>query len=223
MCEDAITLAIVDDHEIVRLGLHGVLEGEQAITLVGEAENGREALELARKIKPQVMLVDVKLPDISGIEVVQKLKENPVTSGIQAIILTVYDDLEIAAEAIRAGAIGYILKDCGKEQLLKAINSAAEGVPLVSSAITQKLVKVLYPKSGQLDVPFPDKEDTPLLTDREREVLHLVTKGYSNKAVARELSISISTVKTHLRNIFRKLGIEDRAQAIIHAIKSERV
>jgi DNA-binding NarL/FixJ family response regulator len=218
-----IRLAIVDDHEIVRLGIHRVLEGEDAITLVGEAENGEEALKLAHRLKPEVMLVDVKLPDISGIEVVQKLKDDPETKKVQAIILTVYDDLEIAAEAIRAGAIGYILKDCGKEQLLQAINSAAEGVPLVSSAITQKLVKVLYPKSDQQDFPFPDKADTPFLTNREREVLYLVTKGYSNKAVARELSISISTVKTHLRNIFRKLGIEDRAQAIIHAIKSERL
>jgi DNA-binding NarL/FixJ family response regulator len=219
----AIRLAIVDDHEIVRLGIHRVLEGEQTIKLIGEAENGEEALELARRLKPQVMLVDVKLPDISGIEVVQKLKDDPETHEVQAIVLTVYDDLEIAAEAIRAGAIGYILKDCGKEQLLQAINSAAEGVPLVSSSITQKLVKVLYPKSDQQDFPFPDKADTPFLTDRERQVLHLVNKGYSNKAVAKELGISISTVKTHLRNIFRKLGIEDRAQAIIQAIKSDKI
>ncbi len=223
MRENVIRLAIVDDHEIVRLGIHRVLEGEDNITLVGEAETGQEALVLARKLKPQVMLVDVKLPDISGIEVVRKLKDDSDTCDVQAIILTVYDDLEIAAEAIRAGAIGYILKDCGKEQLLQAINSAVDGVPLVSSAITQKLVNILYPKSGQQNAPFPGKDEMPLLTDREREVMHLVTKGYSNKAVAKELEISISTVKTHIRNIFRKLGIEDRAQAIIQAIKSERV
>ncbi|OFW59022.1 MAG: hypothetical protein A2W01_09805 [Candidatus Solincola sediminis] len=222
MGQNTIRLAIVDDHEIVRLGIHRVLEGEDNIMLVGEAETGKEALAMAHKLKPQVMLVDVKLPDISGIEVVQRLKNDSDTCGVQAIILTVFDDLEIAVEAIRAGAIGYILKDCGKEQLLQAINSAADGVPLVSSAITKKLVNILYPKSAQQTAPFPGKEEMPQLTDREREVMHLVTKGYSNKALAKELDISISTVKTHIRNIFRKLGIEDRAQAIIQAIKSER-
>ena len=217
--KEAIRLAIVDDHEIVRLGINRVLEGEGGISLVGEAENGMEALAMARSKNPQVMLVDVKLPDISGIEVVRRLKEDPATSGIQAIILTVYDDLEIAAEAIRAGAIGYIMKDCGKEQLLKAINSAAEGVPLVASAITQKLVTLLS-KQGSLVTTVEHTEDSLLsLTDRESDVLRLVVKGFSNKAVARELGITISTVKTHLRNVFRKLDVQDRAQLIIKAIK----
>jgi len=217
--KEAIRLAIVDDHEIVRMGINRVLEGEGGISLVGEAENGVEALAMARSKNPQVMLVDVKLPDISGIEVVRRLKEDPATSGIQAIILTVYDDLEIAAEAIRAGAIGYIMKDCGKEQLLKAINSAAEGVPLVASAITQKLVTLLS-KQGSLVTTVEHTEDSLLsLTDRESDVLRLVVKGFSNKAVARELGITISTVKTHLRNVFRKLDVQDRAQLIIKAIK----
>jgi len=217
--KDKIRLAIVDDHEIVRLGINRVLEGEEGISMVGEAENGEEALLLARRENPQVILVDVKLPDISGIEVVQKLKEDPATAGIQAIILTVYDDLEIAAEALRVGAIGYILKDCGKEQLLRAINSAAEGVPLVASSITQKLVSVLRTQGG-LSSAFGKGEDSLLsLTERESDVLRLVAKGYSNKSVARELGITLSTVKTHLRNIFRKLDVEDRAQVIIKAIK----
>jgi DNA-binding NarL/FixJ family response regulator len=215
----AIRLAIVDDHEIVRMGVNRVLEGESGIEVVGEAENGTEALSLARREKPEVMLVDVKLPDFSGIEVIRKLKSDPETCAIQAIILTVYDDLEIAAEAIRAGAIGYILKDCGKEQLLKAISSAAEGVPLVASSITRDLVAVLR-RQGGLVTSVKEGEDPLLsLTDRESDVLRLVAKGYSNKAVAGELGITISTVKTHLRNIFRKLGVEDRAQLIIKAIK----
>jgi DNA-binding NarL/FixJ family response regulator len=214
-----IRLAIVDDHEIVRLGINRVLEGESGISLVGEAENGEDALTMARREKPSVMLVDVKLPDISGIEVVQRMKSDPETAHIQAIILTVYDDLEIAAEALRAGAIGYILKDCGKEQLLMAINSAADGVPLVSSTITRQLVAVLRNQGGMVTT-FEQGEDSLLsLTDRESDVLRLVTKGYSNKVIARELGITISTVKTHLRNIFRKLGVEDRAQVIIKAIK----
>jgi DNA-binding NarL/FixJ family response regulator len=219
--EKTIRLAIVDDHEIVRMGVNRVLEGEIGIKVVGEAENGAEALDMARREKPEVMLVDIKLPDISGIEVVRKLKQDPETSAIQAIMLTVYDDLEIAAEAIRAGAIGYILKDCGREQLLKAINSAADGIPLVDSSITRDLVAVLH-SQGSLAVR--DVEDPLLsLTDRESNVLRLVAKGYSNKALARELGITISTVKTHLRNIYRKLGVEDRAQVIIKAIKDGMV
>lgn len=214
-----IRLVIVDDHEIVRMGVSSVLEGEGGIRVVAEAENGTEALDVARREKPEVMLVDIKLPDISGIEVVRRLKSDPETAEIQAIMLTVYDDLEIAAEAIRAGAIGYILKDCGREQLLKAINSAAEGVPLVASSITRELVAVLRSQGG-LVTSLKDKDDPLLsLTDRETDVLRLVAKGYSNKAVARELGITLSTVKTHLRNIFRKLGVEDRAQVIIKAIK----
>lgn len=216
--ENAIRLAVVDDHVIVRMGVNRVLEGESDIDLVGEAETGEEALAMASKTNPHVMLVDVKLPDISGIEVVRRLKSDPATRDVQAIILTVYDDLEIAAEAIRAGAIGYILKDCGKEQLLAAIRSAMAGEPLVSSAITRKLVNVLYPREGER---FSMLRDSALqtLTEREHEVLRLVATGYSNKAVARELCITISTVKTHLRNIFRKLDVEDRAQLIVKAIK----
>lgn len=217
--EAAIRLAVVDDHVIVRMGISRVLEGEEDVELVGEADTGEGAVALARKTNPQVMLVDVKLPDISGIEVVRRLKSDPATCDIQAIILTVYDDLEIAAEAIRAGAIGYILKDSGKEQLLGAIRSAAEGVPLVSSAITQKLVKVLYPGSEEPGPAMPKDRALRIFTDREYEVLRLVAMGYSNKAVARELQITISTVKTHLRNIFRKLEVEDRAQVIVKAIK----
>jgi len=214
-----IRLAIVDDHEIVRMGINHVLQGEDSICIVGEAENGEEALAMARKEKPHVILVDVKLPDISGIEVVHRLKHDPETADVQAIILTVYDDLEIAAEAIRAGAIGYILKDCGKEQLVGAITSAADGVPLVASAITQKLVTVLQ-KEGGLPKPYEPVDDTlASLTERESDVMRLVAKGYSNKAIARELGITISTVKTHLRNIFRKLEVEDRAQVIIKSIK----
>jgi DNA-binding NarL/FixJ family response regulator len=217
--EDAIRLAIVDDHEIVRLGINRVLEGETHIHMVGEASNGEEAIAMARKKKPQVMLVDVKLPDISGIEVIRRLKEDPETCDVQAIILTVYDDLEIAAEAIRAGAIGYILKDCGKEQLLKAIDSAMDGVPLVSPTITHKLVNILYPQSGSQKPYLPKGSILQTLTDREYDVLQVVAKGYSNKAVAKELNITLSTVKTHLRHVYRKLGVDDRAQVIIKAIK----
>lgn len=216
---DEITLAVVDDHEIVRMGINRLLEKEKRIRFVGAARNGEEALGMARALRPRVMLVDVKLPDISGIEVVRRLKGDPETCEVQAIILTVYDDLEIAAEAIRAGAIGYILKDCGKEQLLNAIYSAAQRVPLVASTITQKLVSILQQQGDSPQAEGGLKGVYETLTERETDILRLVAQGYSNKSIARELGITISTVKTHLRNIFRKLDVEDRAQVIIKAIK----
>ncbi|NPV60529.1 MAG: response regulator transcription factor [Actinobacteria bacterium] len=171
---DEITLAVVDDHEIVRMGINRVLEKEKRIRFVGEARNGEEALGMARALKPRVMLVDVKLPDISGIEVVRRLKGDPETCEVQAIMLTVYDDLEIAAEAIRAGAIGYILKDCGKEQLLSAIYSAAQGVPLVASTITQKLVSILQQQGDSPQAEGGLKGVYETLTDRETDILRLV-------------------------------------------------
>lgn len=217
--QEAIRLAVVDDQLIVRLGIRRLLEGEEGICLVGEAERGEEALGLVRGLQPQVVLVDIKLPDISGIELVRRLKSDPSTSHIQAIMLTVYDDLDIAAEALRAGAIGYLLKDSGREQLLDAIASASKGVPLVSSSIAQKLVSTLYRGDEVPGTAAASDECLVSLTEREYEVLKLVSKGYSNKSVARELNISLSTVKTHLRSIFRKMEVEDRANLIIKAIK----
>jgi len=217
--EEAIRLAVVDDQVIVRLGIRRMLEGQDGIQLVGEAGCGEEALRMASDVRPQVMLVDVKLPDISGVEVVRRLKIDDRTSNIQCVMLTVYDDLEIAAEALRAGAIGYLLKDSGPEQILEAVASASQGVPLVSSSIAGKLLSTFY-RSDRLpgSVVTEGKSEIPL-TEREYEVLRLVAKGYSNKAVARELNISLSTVKTHLRGVFRKLEVEDRAHLIIKAIK----
>lgn len=218
--KEEIRLAVVDDHQIVRLGIRHLLKGEEDIRLVGEAECGAEALELARSVRPDVMLVDVKLPDISGIEVVHRLKSSPETAGIQAVILTVYDDLEIASEAIRAGAVGYILKDSGRDQLLDAVRSARKGMHLVSSSVAQKLVSSLFRTDVLQGAPGPVQgERAAELTERELEVVRLVAKGYSNKSVARELSISLSTVKTHLHHIFQKLEVQDRAQLIVKAIK----
>ncbi len=222
--EEEIRLAVVDDHLIVRMGINNLLKGSIGIYMVGEADCGRAALELARTARPDVMLLDVKLPDMSGIEVIRRLKSDPETSDIQIVVLTVYDDIEIASEAIRAGAMGYILKDLSREELLNAIRHAYKGMPLVSDSVARKLVSTLFrtdtlPGAQQEAVEKAAEGEEPELTEREYEVLRLVAKGYSNKAVARELSISLSTVKTHLRHIFTKLGVEDRAQLIIKAIK----
>lgn len=218
MEKEAIRLFIVDDHEIVRLGVHRALESEDDVVLVGEAASGREALRKVKEVKPDVVLVDVKLPDISGIELVKKLREDPGTAGVRPIVLTILDDLEIAVEAIKAGAMGYVLKDCGKDMLLGVIRSAHQGELVVPPILYDRVIRILQEEmpgaaqDARRRLPFN-------LTERENEVLRLVTNGYSNKDIASELGISMSTVKVHLRNIYRKLEVEDRAQAIIKAIK----
>ncbi|MGQ9476575.1 MAG: response regulator [Actinomycetota bacterium] len=222
--ETGIRLVVVDDQVIVRMGIHNLLRGAEGICMVGEADCGKKAIQMARSLCPDVMLLDIKLPDMSGIEVIHHLKSDPVTSQIRVVVLTVYDDLDIATEAIRAGAMGYVLKDLTPRELLDAIHSAYRGVPLVSDSVARKLVSTLFrtdslPGAGR-EVETENEAGMGFdLTEREYEIVRLVAKGYSNKAVARELSISLSTVKTHLRHIFKKVGVEDRAQLIIRAIK----
>lgn len=222
--ESGIRLLVVDDQIIVRMGINNLLRGAEGICMVGEADCGKRAIELARSLRPDVMLLDIKLPDMSGIEVLHRLRSEPVTSQIRVVILTVYDDLEIATEAIRAGAIGYILKDLTPRELLDAIHAAYRGVPLLSDSVARKLVSTLFRTESLPGADREVEEENEAgtwfdLTEREYEIVRLVAKGYSNKSVARELSISLSTVKTHLRHIFKKVGVEDRAQLIIRAIK----
>lgn len=215
---ELIRLAVVDDHPIARLGVQRMIEGAGDVVLVGEAETGSEALRMIRERKPHVALVDIKLPDMSGIDLVYTLKGDPETAEVEAVMLTVIEDLDVAAEAIKAGAIGYLLKDCGRDQLLHAVRSARMGIPVVSQPISQKLFELIRkgePKDGPAlpeVIPFG-------LTERECEVLRLLAQGFGNKSIANQLSISVSTVKVHIRNLYRKLGVEDRAHAIIKAIK----
>ncbi len=143
MKEEAIDLMIVDDHDLVRAGLRELIKGQDDIVLVGEAENGREVLERSRQVHPDVLLVDVKLGDMSGIDVVRQLKQDKGTMDIECLMLTVYDDMDVATEAIRAGATGYILKDCSKEELLDAVRKASRGELHLAPEISRKVLEVL--------------------------------------------------------------------------------
>ncbi len=215
---EVIRLAVVDDHPIARMGVQRMVEGAGDVMLVGEAETGSAALQMVRERKPHVVLVDIKLPDMNGIDLVSTLKGDPQTREVEAVMLTVFEDLDIAAEAIKAGAIGYLLKDCGREQLLHAVRSARMGIPVVSPSISQKLFELI--RQGPWGTERVVPEVLPFgLTERECEVLRLIAQGFGNKSIAAELSISVSTVKVHIRNLYRKLGVEDRAHAIIKAIK----
>ena len=214
---DELKLLIAEDEPVARQAMARLFDLETDIKVVGEAENGEVAVDLACRAMPDVVLMDIRMPKLDGIRATHIIKQE--MPSVAIVILTIYDDDQNVFQAIKAGAIGYILKDCGKEQLLNAIFSAAQGVPLVASTITQKLVSILQ---QQGDSPQPEgglKGVYETLTERETDILRLVAKGYSNKSIARELGITISTVKTHLRNIFRKLDVEDRAQVIIKAIK----
>lgn len=215
---ELIRLVVVDDHPIARLGVQRMIEGAGDVVLVGEAESGSEALRMIRERKPHVALVDIKLPDMSGIDLVYTLKGDPDTAEVEAVMLTVIEDLDVAAEAIKAGAIGYLLKDCGREQLLHAVRSARMGIPVVSQPISQKLFELIR-KGERKDGPALPEVLPFGLTERECEVLRLLAQGFGNKSIANQLSISVSTVKVHIRNLYRKLGVEDRAHAIIKAIK----
>jgi DNA-binding NarL/FixJ family response regulator len=224
----AIELMIVDDHDLVRAGLRELIGGQEGIVLVGEAENGREVLERSLELRPDVLLVDIRLGDISGIEVVRRIKSDPAGADIACLMLTVYDDMDVAIESMRAGAIGYLLKDCTKEELLEAVRKASRGEIHLDPEISRKALEVLKADGVERLASFvKDKEKRELigepgddrLTAREREVLRLVVQGYKYRDIGEELFISLTTVKTHVSNIYRKLGVEDRAGAILAVVK----
>ncbi len=209
--ESHIRLFIIDDHEIVRAGLRRMLEGVPEIELCGEAAEGASALEAINRLRPDILLVDVKLPGISGIEIVRQLKSSPATEDIEAVMLTVYDDLDLATESLRAGALSYILKDSGKEQLIAAIKSAFRKESMLAPGVTRCIA------GG--DEEREEEKLSAALTPRERGVLLLVAQGLGNKDIAKELYISEGTVKVHLKNIYRKLQVEDRTQALMVGIR----
>ena len=219
---------IVDDHDLVRAGLRELISGQSDIVLVGEAENGREVLERSLELHPDVLLVDIKLGDMSGIEVVRRIKSDESGEGIACLMLTVYDDMDVAIESMRAGAIGYVLKDCSKDELLEAVRKASRGEIHLDPEISRKALEVLkvdglerlasYVKTREKSELIGEAGDD-VLTPREREVLRLVVKGYKYRDIGEELYISLTTVKTHVSNIYRKLGVEDRAGAILAVVK----
>lgn len=228
VAEQRINLFIVDDHELMRAGLREIIKGEGDIALVGEAESGQEALRKVRELRPDVLLVDVKLDDMSGIDVVRQLKREEAGQEVECLMLTVYNDVDVATEALRAGAIGYVLKDCSKEELLGAVRRARSGEPHLDPEVSRKILQVFKEDGeGRLQSLLTRKEKRELvgesagdlLTPREAEVLRLIVRGYSNRDIARELFISESTVKSHTAGIYRKLGAEDRTGAILAAIK----
>jgi NarL family two-component system response regulator LiaR len=203
----AIRVLVVDDHWVVREGLRRYLTDEPELMVIGEASNGNQAIALARELKPDVILMDILMPQMDGIEATARIKaEMP---KVEIIALTSVLQDHSVSQAIQAGATGYLLKDTNGAELLRAIRSAVDGKVQLSPEAATRLAKELR---------FPDHVER--LTDRETEILKSVSDGLSNKEIARRLSITEKTVKAHLNNVFDKLGVHSRTQAALHAIRT---
>jgi DNA-binding NarL/FixJ family response regulator len=199
-----IRILIADDHEVVRRGLAQLLSGVEDIELVAEAKNGTEAAELAAAHSPDVVLMDLSMPDVDGVEGTRRIKA--AQPDLPVVILTSFSERERILDAIDAGAVGYLLKDAEPEELLRGIRSAAHG----ESPFSPKAAKALLSLGSQ-------RRAAEVLTSREREVLAAVCSGLANKQIARRLGISEKTVKAHLTKVFSRIGVQDRTQAALWA------
>jgi NarL family two-component system response regulator LiaR len=206
---EPITVMIVDDHEMVRNGAKGYLDAQPEIAVVAEAESGEEAVRLAREYVPDVVLMDLVMPGMDGVEATRKVKD--ISPRTQIIILTSFHEDEHIFPALQAGAISYLLKDVKAGELVEAIRRAAKGEATLHPRVAARLIKQF--SQGQ-----PDRNNLfAELTDREVEVLTLIAKGFTNQKIADDLVISIGTVKGHVSNILSKLHLTDRTQAAVYA------
>ncbi|HEX6052913.1 MAG TPA: response regulator transcription factor [Gemmatimonadaceae bacterium] len=207
---EPVRVLIADDHQVVREGLQMILaESDGEIVVVGEASDGDEAVRLATKVQPDVVLMDLSMPRMDGLEATRRLREAGVNARV--LILTSFAEREGVRDAVRAGVTGYLMKDVLKSELLAAIRRAADGVPTLHPRAQQHLMRGL----AEPDTPSPFS----VLTPRERDVLTLLARGESNKRIAAALNLSIGTVKGYVSAIFEKLGVDDRTQAALLAAK----
>lgn len=211
----SISILIADDHVLIREGLRKILSIEPCLQVVGEASNGQQAVEFCAKYPVDIVLMDINMPIMNGIEACRLIKEN--RSDIGIIALTIHDQEDYLLGLIKYGISGYILKDVHPDQLIKTILGVARGESFIPPSLTSRVLAEL---SRLTTVSKPEKK-RQCLTEREIEVLRQVAKGQSNKAIANALYISEKTVKNHLTNIFQKIGVVDRTQAALYAIKEK--
>lgn len=213
-------MLVVDDHPVVREGLRAILSGEPGIQVVGEAASGEEALEKADQLKPDVVLADIRMPGMNGIELTRRIKA--AHPGIIVIVLTMYDRQAYVVEAIRAGAAGYLEKDSPAELLCRSIKAAAQGGSLIKSGLLRRAIQGLPRVPGRPSLEGEGQAGPGVrrqLTARELQVLRLVAQGLTNKEIARDLDVAQETVKKHVQNITGKLGASDRTHAAIIAMR----
>lgn len=216
-----ISILIVDDHPLFRSGLRGLLELDDSIEVVGEAQDGNQALEMARALRPQVILMDVNLPFVNGLQATRELTGE--RSDLAVIILTAYHDDEQMLHAVRAGAYGYFPKEVAPDELLNAIRTVSQGNYVINDEVLAKpqIANWLINQFETIQVASEDapEETFRALSAREMEILKLITRGLSNKEIAKALGISRQTVKNHMTSILRKLAVNDRTQAAVYALR----
>jgi len=207
-----ISILISDDHSIVREGLKQLLELEDDFSVIGQASNGLETVEKVKLLKPDVLLLDINMPIMNGINALRKIKQEGLDTRV--VILTLHEDREYLLETMEIGATGYILKDSDSATLYKAIRDAYKGESYIQPKLAAQLVKEFNKPKG---IRFKPENE---MTHREYEVLSLIAEGFNNKEIAEELYISEKTVKNHVSNIFKKINVNDRTQAAIYAFKN---
>ena len=211
-----ITVLIADDQALVRAGFQAILEAQPGITVVGGAIDGRDAIDLARRRRPDVVLMDIRMPDIDGLEATRRILAEAGDHPVAVLMLTTFDLNEYVYEALRAGASGFLLKDVLPEDLIAAVRVVAAGDGLIAPTITKRLIEQ-FARTAPPSTPPPQLES---LTPREVEVLTLVARGMSNGEIAAELVLSEATVKTHLKRVLSKLDVRDRVQAVVLAYEA---
>jgi DNA-binding NarL/FixJ family response regulator len=214
-----IRVVVADDQEIVRTGLTMILNAEPDIEVVGEAADGRQAVEIAQRLRPDVCLFDIRMPGMDGIEATRRLAGPAVADPLAVIVITTFDLDEYVYAALRAGARGFLLKDAGTALLAQAVHAAASGDALIAPNITTRLLKAF----ADAEPAGPARQPIDPLTDREEEVLAAVARGRTNTEIADELFISLSTVKTHITSLMAKLGARNRVEIAMWAYETDRL
>ena len=210
---DKITILLAEDHKVVREGTRRLLESQSDFEVVGEASDGIEAIELAKKMKPEIIIMDVSMPRLNGIEATKQIKA--LYPNMAILVLTGYDDDEYVFALLEAGAAGYLLKESSGEELIDAIRQVMTGEPVLHPKIMKKVLNRLRAPVEEAST----QTSSEVLSDREMEVLRLAATGMSNMEIANSLTLSVRTVQTHLRSIFNKLGVGSRSEAIVYGLK----
>jgi DNA-binding NarL/FixJ family response regulator len=211
------TVVVADDQDLVRIGLRTLIENEDGLHFAGEAVDGLDAVATVRELRPDVVLMDIRMPGIDGLEATRRITADPQLAGTRIIVLTTFETDEYVFDALRHGASGFLIKDTKPAELLRAIRLVADGEALLSPSVTRKLISTFASRPARTARPHPQLDT---LTEREREILGLVGEGLSNDEIAERLFISPATARTHVGRAMTKLGARDRAQLVVFAYQS---
>ncbi len=211
---EKIRILLVDDHTLMRSGIRALLEDEPGLTVIGEAEDGRSAVAQACKLRPDVVIMDIAMPLLNGLEATRQIRQQ--CPRVRVLILSMHDNEEYIRQVLEAGAMGYILKDAAARELISAIRSVYRGEAVLSPAVTRLVIEDYLRWGGTRP-----QDESDGLSPREREVLQLIAEGYTNKQIAEILSISIKTVQAHRNNLMGKLDLHDRGELIKYAIQKK--